>query len=290
MDVNAIWVPHALEAVGTILDALKQLGVTPVIREPQLATFARDRAALQRAIATWRGAERHFRVVLAPKVVSDRVAARVGGLPPAEGEYWNGVAQRTGVPADTLRFLALSLDAAGRPIPIVNTDPAMLLLVDSLGPDRTLELIGPIMRPYPWGLFVDALGPVVANDAYATRDVWEAFRRDRYHSPTVVWGRDVNALLAGLARQIAMRNSEFGMRNDNAIVDSAFRMPHSAFSDALHRVSDAVDRSGLRHAELWSYAIENGRLVQSRYGSSSDVQLWSLTDLAVQYLLNTETP
>src|SRR5256885_16833844 len=81
-----------------------------------------------------------------------------------------------------------------------NTDPAMLLLVDSLGPDRTLELIGPIMLPYPWGLFVDGLGPVVANDAYATRDVWEAFRRDRYHSPTVVWGRDVNALLAGLAR------------------------------------------------------------------------------------------
>ena len=51
-----------------------------------------------------------------------------------------------------------------------------------------------------------------------------------------------------------------------------------------------MDRSGLRHAELWSYTIENGRLVPSRYGTSSDVQLWSLTDLAVQYLLYTETP
>ena len=290
MDVNAIWVPHALEAVGTILDALKQLGVTPVIREQPLATFARDRVALARAVATWKGAERHFRVALAPKDVTERVAARLRWLPPAEGEYWSNVVQRAGVPVDTLRFLALSLDGAGRPIPIVNTDPAMLLLVDSLGADRTLELIGPIMQPYPRGLLIDDLGPVVANDAYATRDVWEVFRRDRYHSPTVVWGRDVNALLAGLARQIAMRNSEFGMRNDNAIVDSAFRIPHSAFSDALHRVSDAVDRSGLRHAELWSYSIENGRLVPSRYGTSSDVQLWSLTDLAVQYLLNTETP
>ncbi len=288
MDVNVIWVPHALEAVGTILDALKQLGVTPVIREQPLAAFARDRAALQRAVTSWKGAERHFRVALARKTVSDRVAARLGSLPPAEGEYWNNVAQRTGAPADTLRFLALSLDGAGRPIPIVNTDPAMLLLVDSLGPDRTLELIGPIMLPHPWGLFVDALGPVVANDAYATRDVWEAFRRDRYHSPTVVWGRDVNALLAGLAR--AMRNAKFGMRNDSAVVDSAFRIPHSALSDALDRILTAVDRSGLRHAELWSYAIENGRLVPSRYGTSSDVQLWSLTDLAVQYLLNHPTP
>src|SRR6266853_912776 len=276
MDVNAIWVPHALEAVGTILDALKQLGLTPVIREQPLATFARDRAALQRAVTTWKGAERHFRVALPRKAMTDRVAARLGWLPPAEGEYWNSVAQRTGGPADTLRFLALSLDAAGRPIPIVNTDPAMLLLVDSLGPDRTLELIGPIMQPYPWGLFVDGLGPVVANDAYATRDVWEAFRRDRYHSPTVVGGRDVNALLAGLARQLPA--GDVGAQ-------------HAApLRDAVHRVTDAVDRSGLRHAELWSYTIENGRLVPSRYGTSSDVQLWSLTDLAVQYLLNHPIP
>jgi len=276
MDVNVIWVPHALEAVGTILDALKQLGVTPVIREQPLAAFARDRAALTRAVATWKGAERHFRVALAWKTVSDRVAARLRWLPPVEGEYWNNVAQRTGAPADTLRFLALSLDGAGRPIPIVNTDPAMLLLVDSLGPDRTLELIGPIMLPHPWGLFVDALGPVVANDAYATRDVWEAFRRDRYHSPTVVWGRDVNALLAGLARQLPA--GDVGAQ-------------HAApLRDAVQRITDAVDRSGLRHAELWSYAIENGRLVPLRYGTSSDVQLWSLTDLAVQYLLNHPRP
>src|SRR6266480_2028216 len=276
MDVNVIWVPHALEAVGTILDALKQLGLTPVIREQPFATFARDRAALQRAVTTWKGAERHFRVARARKTVSDRVAARLGWLPPAEGEYWNSVAQRTGVPADTLRFLALSLDAAGRPIPIVNTDPAMLLLVDSGGRDRALELIGPILQPYPWGLFVDDLGPVTANDAYATREVWEGFRRDRYHSPTVVWGRDVNALLAGLARQLP--------------VGDVGAQQAAPLRDAVHRIADAVDRSGLRHAELWSYAIENGRLVPSRYGTSSDVQLWSLTDLAVQYLLNHPIP
>src|SRR5438128_1510421 len=166
MDVNAVWVPHALEAVGTILDALTQLGVTPVIREEPLAAFARDRAALQRAVATWKGAERHFRVALARRPVGDRVAARLRWLPPTEGEYWNRVAQRAAVLADTLRFLALSLDATGRPIPIVNTDPAMLLLVDSLSRDRTLELIGPILQPYPWGLFVDDLGTVVSNGAY----------------------------------------------------------------------------------------------------------------------------
>ncbi len=268
MDVNVIWMPRALEAAGTILDALKGLGVTPTIRDAALARFARDRVALARAVAVWRGAERHFRVTLAPSEVRRRVAARLAWLPPAERDFWDATLRRLVPSPDTLRFLALSLDGDGRPIPIVNTDPAMLLIVDSLAPDRVRELIDPILTPYPIGLFVDGLGPLVANDAYAPSDVWAQFRRDAYHSPTVVWGRDVNILLAGLARQ--RRRDDIGA--------------------ALRRITDAVDRSGLRHAELWSYRIDNGTLAPIRYGSSSDVQLWSLTDLAVQYLLNTETP
>ncbi|HKW39943.1 MAG TPA: hypothetical protein VJN39_01715 [Gemmatimonadales bacterium] len=264
MDVNVIWVPHALESMATILDALKEVGLSPPLRDEPLATFARDRAALQRAIAAWRGAERHFRVALAPAEASRRIAARLAWLPPQGRDYWQGVLRRAPLPGDTLRFLALSLDGAGRPIPIVNTDPAMLLLVDSLPLERMHELIAPILKTYLVGLFVDDLGPVTANDAYAQANVWEQFRKDAYHSPTVVWGRDVNILLAGLAQQTK--------------------------SEALHRILAAVDRSGLRHAELWSYRVEDGRLVPTRYGTSSDVQLWSLTDLAVQYLLEPTRP
>jgi hypothetical protein len=265
MDVNVIWVPRALEAIDTILDALARLGMTPPIHAEPLAGWARDRRALARAVAVWRGAERHFAVALPPAEAARRIAARLAWLPAAERDYWTGVLGRVGAPKDTVRFLALSLDARGRPIPVVNTDPAMLLVVDSLAPARVRALVAPILAPYPLGLFVDDLGPLVANDAYAPRDVWDAFRRDPYHSPTVVWGRDVNILLAGLARQAA---------------------PHAM----LQQILTAVDRSGLRHAELWSYRIENGGLVPVRYGTSSDVQLWSLTDLAVQYLLNPSTP
>ena len=85
----------------------------------------------------------------------------------------------------------------------------------------------------------------------------------------------MNILLAGLSLQIA------------ALPSGSDPAP---LADALQRTVAAVDRSGLRHAELWSYRIDNGRLVPMRYGTSSDVQLWSLTDLAVQYLLNHHTP
>jgi hypothetical protein len=59
---------------------------------------------------------------------------------------------------------------------------------------------------------------------------------------------------------------------------------------AVDSVRVAVARSGLQYAELWSYKIEGGALRPVRYGSSSDVQLWTLTDLAVQYLLNSRRP
>jgi hypothetical protein len=77
----------------------------------------------------------------------------------------------------------------------------------------------------------------------------------------VVWGREVNVLLAALARRGTPSNP------------------------VLASVFDAVERSGFRHAELWSYAIAGDTLRPVRYGSGSDVQLWSLTDLAVRFLL-----
>ena len=275
MDVNVIWMPHALRALGTILDALHSLGLAEPGRglTDPLAAFARDRASLEQAITAWRGAIQWFRVTLPPDSVTPLVQARLDWLPASERDFWAGA---TSAPAaDTLRFLALSLDSAGRPIPVVNTDPAMLLLVDSLPPEAIHEIVDPILAPYPKGLFVPGLGPLVANDAYAPREVWEAFRADRYHSPYVVWGRDVNTLLVGLAAHI--RASPPG-------ADA------SQMKEAVGQILTAADASGLRHAELWSYRIEGGKLFPIRYGESSDVQLWSLTDLAAQYLLDQATP
>jgi hypothetical protein len=130
-------------------------------------------------------------------------------------------------------------------------------------------------------LFVDRLGPVVANDAYAPPSVWEAFRKDTYHSPRVVWGREVNLILLGLANQISGATDVGGKARG---VEDAARYVDDMRS-ALMQTYLAVEASGLKHNELWSYEIVNGALKPIRYGASTDVQLWNVTDLAVQFVL-----
>ena len=253
-DVNVVWVPQALHAIVAIDSAFRALG------EPGI-----DHAELVPAGArTWDQAARHFMVALAPAEVAARVGAKIGSLPPDEANYWSASLARSGVPTDTLRFPAVSLDSAGNPIPVMSTDPAMWLLLQRQDSAREAELLRLFLLPYPVGLFIDGVGLAVANDAYAPPAVWQMFEHDLYHSPRVVWGREVNMLLAALAT-----------RHRPGAVDS---------------VRTAVARSGLQYAELWSYKFEGGALRPIRYGSASDVQLWTLTDLAVQYLLNSRRP
>jgi hypothetical protein len=55
--------------------------------------------------------------------------------------------------------------------------------------------------------------------------------------------------------------------------------------DALRSTQAAVQSSGLQHNELWSYRIQDHQLLPTRYGTSSDIQLWNTTSLAVHYVL-----
>ena len=251
-----------------------------------LAEFVSDPAALQRAITNWNGASRHFVVTLNPSEISARVQRKLQSLPAEERTYWQRVLASSGADKQPLSFLALSLDENGRPIPVVNSDPATWLLLRDrrdmsvAARDRATRDVRAFMRSYPVGLFVDRLGPLVANDAYAAPSVWEAFERDRYHSPRVVWGREVNLLMLGLAAEINASTTRSGRPRDAARAAYV-----NELRDALRRTGAAVEASGLKHTELWSYEIAGGRLNPIRYGAATDIQLWNVTDLAVQFVL-----
>jgi hypothetical protein len=139
------------------------------------------------------------------------------------------------------------------------------------------------VRPYPVGLYVDRVGPVVANDAYAPPAVWRDFVRDPYHGPRVAWGREVNLFVLGVANRI-------GAAGDGGSLTPAARETYvRELRAAIGQVRSAVDASGFR-SELWSYEFPAGRLSPVRYGSGGDVQLWSTTDLVVQFTLASLRP
>src|SRR5207237_6369832 len=155
-DVNVVWVPAALRAIGTIDSALRALGRPGVD----------DAASIAQAAETWRGTARHFAVTLAPAEVETRVRAKLASLPDAERTHWEAVLARTGFPADTLRFPAVSLDSAGRPIPIMTTDPGMWLLLEQQDSTRESQLLRPFLLPYPIGLFLVSVVRVVVDAGF----------------------------------------------------------------------------------------------------------------------------
>ena len=281
MDVNAVYVPHALEATQRILTRLRALGLMDAAREPALrgdrpfARYVRDSSTLGAAIATWRGAIREFEVRLSPADVQQRVAARLAAMPAEERTYWRAFPPS----GEGLEFLAVALDADGRQITVANSDPATRMFLDGLmgggapvaGAARAAlqRDVSLFSREYPEGLLIPAVGAVVANDAFSTPTVWKAFVDDAYHGPRVVWGREVNLFLLGVASHLPL------VRNDASATE--------LLRSAAARVRNAVAASGFR-SELWSYAFPNGRPQPVRYGSGGDVQLWSTTDLAVQYV------
>ena len=289
MDINTIWVPHALESVGQILATMRQLRISTTratTGDSPLARYARDPNALRQAMITWRGASKHFVITLTPDQVRAMTMARLAAMPEEERTWWQSRESTPAAMSDSLTFLAVSLDANGAPIGVANTDPAtQLFLGDNEGSAsaptaeenaNALRTVRLFARAYPAGLFVDRIGPVVSNDAYAAPEVWQMFVKDPYHGPRVVWGREVNLFLLGVSNRIGR------LQASTTPPDPAYLTELRA---AMTKVRTAVEQSGF-HTELWSYGFERGQLGAIRYGSGADIQLWSTTDLAVQYVLS----
>jgi hypothetical protein len=171
-------------------------------------------------------------------------------------------------------FHALSLDAAGRPVPIVNSDEGFELLFGHPSAADLDTYVTAIMRPFPAGLMTD-VGLLVANAAFAGRDVQARFTPAAYHG-AVVWSWQQALLAAGLERQLA--------RCD---LPAPVRAKLVAAQTELWRAIRAA--RSVQSSELWSWAYRNGRYEIVPFGAgkadvdeSNAAQLWSTVYLAVQ--------
>ncbi|MBB6250752.1 hypothetical protein [Nitrospirillum iridis] len=267
-DVNAILVPAALEAAEALLAAK--------LLDPWLDAAARADLAKAGALAkVWRAkAPALFEVSVAPEQARQAVAAYAAkaGVPAEDA--------LAALPPGPVRFHALSLDAAGKPVPVLNSDEGFALLFSRPSPQALEAAVDATLRPFPAGLMT-GVGMLVANPAYAPAPIQDLFPRTAYHG-TVVWSWQQALTAAGLARQLTRTDLPPTTR------DKLTRM-----QTTLWQAITAT--RGVQSSELWSWDFRDGHYVVAPYGAaggggddeSNAAQLWSTVYLAVQPPRNT---
>lgn len=260
-DVNAVWMPAALRAMGQFLDAgLLDGYTTPAQRE-----------RLRAAAATAGDWERNAGALFAVHLSKQRAAQQVHDYATHIGV--SDTSALAAIDGAALEFPAIALDAQGHPIPVLHSDEGFRLLFGQ--PDAAVldRDVGNLMRPFPAGLMTD-VGMVVANPVYADHDVWARFGNNAYHG-TVIWAWQQAVMAAGLKRQLA--------RSD---LPTMTRTHLVAAQAALWRGICAAD--AVRTSELWSWSYGHGRYRIEPFGAegahedeSNAAQLWSTVFLAL---------
>jgi hypothetical protein len=192
-------------------------------------------------------------------------------------------AQQLGVPAkdaltslngEHVSFHAISLDASGKPLPIVNSDEGFQLLFTKPPPAELDRDVLSVLRPFPLGLLTD-VGMVVANPVFADADMKARFTNHAYHG-TVIWSWQQALFASGLARQLE--------RTD---LPPSVRAHLLTAQQTLWHAIEAAQ--AVRSSELWSWSFEGGHYRVTPFGSrdtdadeSNAAQLWSTVYLAVK--------
>ncbi len=254
-DVNGLWVPAALEAIGRLIHS----GVL----QPYLSADTSSTLSPALSMAkTWRQeAPGLFEVRITSEVARASVEAyaRSIGIDPAPALFsLNGV--------DPVGFHAIALDHQGQAVPIVHSDESLSLLLFEPALPALRHTVETLMRPLPAGLMTE-VGMVAANPAFAAA-LAPRFDNARYHG-TVIWSWQQAVLLAGLDHQLARTDLDAPSR---ALLTQASGRLRAALSLA----------KALRGAELWSWSTEGGRYRLQPFGQrqgdeteSNAAQLWS---------------
>lgn len=260
-DVNVVWMPAALRAIdGFLASGLLDPYTTPEQRQ-------RLRAAARHADTWERQASALFKVWIAPGPAATQVRAYAAEAGVGDAPALAALGQQA------LEFPAISLDAQGKPVPVLHSDEGFRLLFGQPDAATLAGDVDAMMRPFPAGLMTD-VGLLVANPAYAGADVRPRFGAHAYHG-TVVWAWQQAVLAAGLQRQLA--RSDLPAATRHRLQDA-----QATLWQAI-RAADAV-----RTSELWSWSYADGRYRVEPFGAqgghedeSNAAQLWSTVFLAL---------
>ncbi len=260
-DVNAVFVPAALDAAGRFLAG--------GLLDPYLA--AADRAEFARAAAmakVWRAkAGQLFDVVVPNAAARARITEYATALKVPDTAALRAVGH------GAVRFHALALGADGEPIPVLNSDEGFQFLFGRPSEADLGRAVSALARPFPAGLFTP-VGVVVANPVYAPPAIQSTLSRNAYHG-TVIWSWQQAVLAAGLERQLQRKDIKPALKK-------RLRAAQLQLWQAIHAAH------GMRNSELWSWSFTNGHYEIAPFGTnvadadeSNAAQLWSTVFLAI---------
>jgi len=260
-DVNAVFVPAALEAAGRFFAS--------GLLDPYVATA--DRGIFSRAenmAKIWRAKAGTLFDVTVPSATARRDITRYA----AALNVSDDAALRS-VGNSPVRFHALSLTAEAKSVPVVHSDEGFELLFGRPGPAALRQAVTALMRPFPAGLMTD-VGVVVANPVFATSAIQARLTSNAYHG-TVIWSWQQAVLAAGLQRQL--------QRED--LPPSVKELLHAAQLELWSAIRSAHT---MRNSELWTWTFAGGHFHIAPFGAnaadadeSNAAQLWSTVYLAI---------
>ena len=260
-DVNAVFVPAALEATGRFF--------TGGLLDPYLDAVDRGIFARAKSMAAiWRAKAGLLFDVTVPSAAARRdITAYAAALDISDAAALRSIGN------SPVRFHALALTADAKTIPVVHSDEGFELLFGRPSPGALREALTALMRPFPAGLDTDA-GVVVANPVYAAPAVQARLTRNAYHG-TVIWSWQQAVLAAGLQRQLR--------RED--LPPSLKQLLHAAEAELWRDIRAA---HAMQNSELWSWSFAQGHFHIAPFGAnaadadeSNAAQLWSTVYLAI---------
>jgi hypothetical protein len=260
-DVNAVFVPAALDAAGRFFSA--------GLLDPYLDAADRGIFARAKSMASiWRAKAGKLFDVIVPSAAARRdITAYAAALDISAASALRSIGN------SPVRFHALALTADVKTIPVMHSDEGFELLFGRPSPGALREALTALMRPFPAGLETDA-GVVVANPVYAAPAVQARLTRNAYHG-TVIWSWQQAVLAAGLQRQLRREDLQPSLK----------QRLHAAEAELWRDIRAA---HAMQNSELWSWSFAQGHFHIAPFGAnaadadeSNAAQLWSTVYLAI---------
>src|SRR5581483_619932 len=122
-----------------------------------------DDVAAEELARSWARAPTLFDVALDSATARGRLARFLEGSPSGMDRRVRSLERSAPV-----EFRALALDSDGKPIPVINSDGVLELLLGEPGPAELLKILKPIAAPFPAGLSTEA-GVLAARPVFSDR-------------------------------------------------------------------------------------------------------------------------